>query len=166
MAQVVCRETSGDPRSESPVFLTCMQGKGWAMHGLGLAAEPATVGGDEAVATAGPNPGCIPAHTDAASPPAQPGPTPAQALQHSGVAGKTQLVISSWWKLGAAPDDIEKAERRYASQPGVNYRQDPGSDVVIGEMYACLRGQGWYGVEKQKSQLVNWSPSARGARPV
>lgn len=130
MAQAECRKTSGDPRGESPAFLTCMQGKGWAMHRLGLAAQPAAVAGDEAAATVGPNPGSIPAQTDTASPPAQPGSTPAQAPQHSSVAGKTHLVISSWWKLGAAPDDLEKAERQCVSQPGVIHRPDPGSDIV------------------------------------
>jgi hypothetical protein len=31
---------------------------------------------------------------------------------------------------------------------GVIHRPDPGSDTVTAAMYACLRDQGWYGIEK------------------
>ena len=59
------------------------------------------------------------------------------------------IAVSSWWKLGAGPGDLEIAERKCLSRLGVIHRPDPGSDIVTAGMYSCLRAQGWYGIVKR-----------------
>ena len=52
--------------------------------------------------------------------------------------------MTSWWKLGGTPADLDRAIDQCVATLGPAHRPDPNARVVTNGLYACLRSDGWY----------------------
>lgn len=133
-----CRQQAGTASHEE-----CMRAHGQVVRGRDQAAATPVQPVATPLAVPGRPSGTLPV----ASPTARPTVSPAAGVPSGGTEGSdplTRVSVSSWWKLGAKPDELDAAMGACLTELGEAHRPDPGAKVVTAGLIECLRRAGWY----------------------